>query len=78
MLMKSDEPCRPLFTRVNNNGKIDITFSEKIILSDYENLSEEIVESGAIQLQLMCQVDYKVHNATDFSWSISQKNNRTI
>ena len=34
--------------RVNNNGRVQIVFSEKIVLEEYENLVEAIHESGAL------------------------------
>ena len=36
--------------RANNNGRVQIVFSEKIVLEEYENLVEAIQESGALQL----------------------------
>ena len=59
--------------RVNNNGRIQIIFNENIVLTEYENLVEAIQESGALQLQLINQVDYKQIDATDFTWSISKE-----
>ena len=45
--------------RADIKGKIKIKFKEQIVLADYENLMEEIQESGTIQLQLISQVDIK-------------------
>ena len=59
--------------RANNNGRVQIVFSEKIVLEDYENLVEAIQESGALQLQLISQVENKQRKATDFTWTISNE-----
>ena len=52
-LIQSEIPCRPIYMRANNNGGIQIIFSENIVLTEYENLLDAIQESGALQLQLI-------------------------
>ena len=49
-LIESDIICRPIYMRANNNGRVQIVFSERIVLEEYENLIEAIQESGALQV----------------------------
>ena len=71
--------CVPIYARTSSNGLVDIMFNHPIdLLVNEDDLMIEILESGAIEVQLVTAFEQDKDKAPSFSWTVKKLNEDSI
>ena len=76
-----EDYCLPSHTVVSRKGKVRIVFTRELVITDLtEELKQEIVESGAIQLSIIDESSGRFNNGDtkEFSWDIDFENRNEV